>query len=162
MAIVHIVQIVQLRYDGGVEGMLMLQLAEKASDVRQHFSEFVDTVVRDRPGFVTRNRDILAALNLEHLAVLVEPLVFHAKLELDENQEYVGTVDEIEDIVVSGVTKEEVLTSIAQMLLEYAEDYLTDSFRLYFNSPNRRKHFPYVLKVAMQDTIDDVKCLIHA
>ncbi|QSO48769.1 hypothetical protein [Alicyclobacillus mengziensis] len=140
----------------------MLQLAEKASDVRQHFSEFVDTVVRDRPGFVTRNRDILAALNLEHLAVLVEPLQFHANLESDENQEYVGTVDEVEDIVVGGATKDEAMTAIAQMLIEYAEDYLTDSFRLYFNAPNRRKHFPYVLKVAMLDTVDDVKRLIHA
>lgn len=140
----------------------MLQLSEKASDVRQHFSEFVDGVVRDRPVFVTRNRDTLAVFNLEHLSVLVQSLQFNATVKQDENGEYIGTLEEIEHLVVRGTTVDDALNAIASDLLEYAEEYFTDSFRLYFNAPTRRRHFPYVLKVAMQNSYDDVKRLIHA
>ena len=142
--------------------MILLQRAEKASNVRQHFSEFIDSVLRDRPRFMTRNRDTLATLNMEHLLVLVEPLQFHASVQPDENGELVATLSEIDDIVVSGVSSDELLTFLAEDLIEYAEDYLSDSFPVYFRAPNRRHHFPYVLKVAMQDSVEDVKRLINA
>ena len=144
------------------EGMIMLGLTEKASDVRQHFSEFIDTVVRDRPGFLTRNRDILATLNLEHLEVLLESVRFHADIQPDGQGNYVGTLREIEDIVATGGTEQDVITDLARNLTEYAEEYLTDSFRLYFYAPNRRMHFPYVLKIAMQTDQERVANLIHA
>lgn len=139
----------------------MLGLTEKASDVRQHFSEFIDTVVRDRPGFLTRNRDILATLNLEHLEVLLDSVRFHASIQPDDQGVYLGTLQEIDDIVVSGVTEHEIISNIAMSLMEYAEEYLTGNFRLYFHSPNRRMHFPFVLKVAMQADQQDVAKLIH-
>ena len=140
----------------------MLHLTEKASDVRQHFSEFIDGVVRDRPGFLKRNRDILATLNLEHLQVLLDSLQFHARIRLDEQGLYLGTLHEIEDIVAVGATEQEAIADLAKNLAEYAEEYLTESFRLYFHAPNRRAHFPYVLKVAMQADEDAVVSLIHA
>lgn len=89
-------------------------------------------------------------------------IVVVASIEQDENDEFVGTVNEIEDIVVDGETPDEVLSAIAENLMEYAKEHLTDSFRLYFNAPNRRQHFPFVLKVAMQNSLDDVKRLINA
>lgn len=140
----------------------MLQLASKASDVRQNFSEFIDTVIRDHPGFVTRNRDTLAAMSIEQLSLLLEGVSLHAELEVDENDEFIGTVAEIEDIVVCGKTREDALRQLAKCLTEYAEDYLTDSFKLYFYAPNRRSHFPYVLKIALQNNVEDVVGLLNA
>ncbi len=140
----------------------MLRLTANASDVRQHFSEFIDSVVRDRPGFLTRNRDVLATLNLEHLDVLLDSLQFHADIRLDEHGIYLGTLHEIEDIVAVGVTEQEAIADLAKSLTEYAEEYLTESFRLYFHAPNRRAHFPYVLKVAIQADQDAVISMIHA
>ena len=141
----------------------MLQLAENSSDVRNNFSEFIDSVVRDRPGFMTRNnRDMLTTLNLEHLAVLMEPLQFHASVQQDENGDFVATLEEINDLIAVGTNTDESLTVLAQDLMDYAEEYLTVSFRMYFNAPNRRSHFPYVLKIATQDSVDDVKRLINA
>ena len=141
---------------------IMLQLAEKASDVRQHFSKFIDSVVRDRPGFMTRNRDTLATLNYEHLVALTKPLRFHASIQQDENGDFIATLEEIDDLVAVGANVDEALTVLAQDLMEYAQEYWTDSFRVYFNAPNRRDHFPYVFKIAMQNSVDDVKRLINA
>ena len=85
-----------------------------------------------------------------------------ANIRQDEHGDYVGTLQEINDIVATGATEQEVIADLASNLAEYAEEYLTDNFRLYFHSPNRRAHFPYVLKVAMQANQDAVVSLIHA
>ena len=140
----------------------MLDLAVKASDVRQNFSEYVDTVVHDHPVFVARNRHLFAWFNPEQLATLLNAVTFHAELEMDENGEYIATVTEIEDIVVSGETREAALLNMAQLMREYAEEYLTTSFKLFFNTPNRRGHFPYVLKIALQASLDDIVGLLNA
>ena len=140
----------------------MIQVGERASEVRQHFSEFIDGVVRDRPGFVIRNRDAIAALNLEHIEVLLSTIEFHVQFHKDENGDIIGTLEEVDDLVVCESSKDEALQSLANDLIEYAEEYLTTSFKLYFNAPNRRNHFPYVLKVATQPTAEHVTRLLHA
>ena len=140
----------------------MLDLAVKASDVRQNFSEYVDTVVHDHPVFVARNRHLFAWFNPEQLATLLEGVTFHAELEVDENGEYIATVQELDDIVASGETREAALYNMAKLMVEYAEEYLTNSFKLFFNAPNRRGHFPYVIKLALQDSMDDVVRLLNA
>ncbi|RIV26435.1 hypothetical protein D2Q93_04510 [Alicyclobacillaceae bacterium I2511] len=142
--------------------MLMLDLTAKASDVRQNFSEYVDTVVHDHPVFVIRNRHLFVWLNPEQLAALLDGVTFHTELEVNENKECIATITEIEDIVVSGETREVALLNMAQLMREYAEEYLTTSFKLFFNAPNRRCHFPYVLKIALQTSLDDIVGLLNA
>ncbi len=142
--------------------MIMLQLAENSSDVRRKFSEFIDSVIRGRPGFMTRNRDVLATLSFEHLVALTKPLRFNASVQQDENGDFVATLEEIDDLIAVGSNVDEALTVLAQDLTDYAKEYWTDNFQMYFNAPNRRDHFPYVFKVAMQESVDDVKRLINA
>ncbi|KUO95227.1 hypothetical protein ATW55_13895 [Ferroacidibacillus organovorans] len=142
--------------------VLMFELAAKASDVRQNFSEYVDTVVHDQPVFVARNRHLFAWFNPEQLATLLDAVTFHAELERDENGEYIAIFNAIDDIVVRGETREAALRNLAQLMREYAEEYLTTSFKLFFNAPNRRGHFPYVLKIALQASLDDIVGLLHA
>lgn len=45
--------------------------------------------------------------------------------------------------------------------MEYDNEY-QDNFNLYFHSPNRRDHFPYIMHVLAQEDIKEVKRLIHA
>jgi hypothetical protein len=45
-----------------------------ATDVRKHWSEFVDDVIRNKPAFVKRNRDLLAVLSMEQMDALLESL----------------------------------------------------------------------------------------
>lgn len=63
------------------------------------------------------------------------------------------------DIVEKGTTEEEAIELIVEELVDYSHEYL-DNFNLYFNSPNRRKHFKYVMNVLIQDSKEAVKELI--
>lgn len=141
----------------------MLQPLQKASDVRQHFSEFVDAVIRERPGFFQRNRDMLAAFNLEHLAVLLEPIELHASVQRDLNGAgFSGFVHEIDEVRATEASAEAVLDTLARDLTAYAQSYLGDRFVPYFHGRKRRAHFPYVLKVALLDGPEAVRALLEA
>ncbi|MCG6197514.1 hypothetical protein H1215_10065, partial [Anoxybacillus sp. LAT_38] len=50
---------------------------------------------------------------------------------------------------------------LAQELLEYAQEYYED-FATYYSAPNRRAHFPYVLKVLIQDDLQGIVHLLDA
>jgi len=55
------------------------------------------------------------------------------------------------DLVTAGDTEEEALMDLAELAVEYAEDYLGD-FAFYANSPDRADHLSYVLTVARRTT----------
>lgn len=65
------------------------------------------------------------------------------------------------DIVENADNEEEVLDLIAEELVEYANEYL-ENFNLYFNAPNRRHEFPYIMNILIQKDIEKVKGLINA
>ena len=50
-------------------------------------------------------------------------------------------------------TREEAIKALAVELKDYAEDYLERSWN---NAPNRKHHYPIVLKVLLKDTINDI------
>ncbi len=50
---------------------------------------------------------------------------------------------------------------LAKELVEYAKKYM-DEFKLYFNSPNRKNHFPYIDRVLPAgNDINNIKSLCY-
>lgn len=137
---------------------MIVQVVLNATDVRKHWSEFNDDVVREGPRFVKRNRDRWAALSYDHLKEAFSELVFNAESFIEEDGTVTVSLQEL-DIVENGNSEEEAIELIVDELIDYAHEYL-DNFNLYFNSPNRRKHFKFILNVLIQDSEDDVKDLI--
>ncbi|MDD3898513.1 MAG: hypothetical protein PHE82_06175 [Syntrophomonadaceae bacterium] len=131
-----------------------------ASEVRSKFSEFVDTVVRKHPVAFSRRRDNIVALSQEQLDALLTDYEFNVQFFNEENGSITASLEEI-DLVANASTREEVVYELAEQLKEYAEDYLQD-FQLLYNSPNRRKHYPYVLRVAVQENTEAIRRLINA
>lgn len=131
-----------------------------ASEVRSKFSEFVDTVVRKHPVAFSRRRDNIVALSQEQLDALLTDYEFNVQFFNEENGSITASLEEI-DLVANASTREEVVYELAEQLKEYAEDYLQD-FQLLYNSPNRRKHYPYILRVAVQENTEAIRRLINA
>lgn len=132
-----------------------------ATDVRNNWSEFIDNVVRKGPQFVKRNnRDELTTISTEHLKAALQSLTFKVQLFPEADGTVTASLRDF-GIVENGETEEEAIDAVAEELVEYALEYLED-FNLYFNSPNRRSHFIYILNVLIQDDLEGVKQLIHA
>jgi antitoxin YefM len=81
----------------------------------------------------------------------------HIKYEKEDNGDIIAFFKEI-DLVVSAKNKQEAIKLLLNDLKEYAVDYL-NNFDLYFNSPNRKSHLPYILHVMLTKE-DDLKNII--
>jgi antitoxin YefM len=136
--------------------MFMLDYAVNSGSVRNNFKGFIDSVINKAPKVVNRHGDHFLAINVQHIAPLVQGYSLTANFELDDDGMYISSFDEIPDLLGYGYTKEESLQELVKDLIEYAHDYLFESFTLYINAPNRTAHFPYVLKVMTKDTVADV------
>lgn len=142
----------------GEEWMLM-HATLSATDVRKNWSQFNDDVVREGPRFVHRNRDEWAALSSDHLKAAFDHLPITATNFKEEDGTITMSVNEL-DIVENGDSIEEVLDLAADALIDYAQEYM-DYFSQYFNSPNRKAHLPFILKIISQPDYEAVKTLIR-
>ncbi len=131
-----------------------------ASNVRQEFSHFIDTVVRDKPLTIKRNRDYIISFSMEHVRLLLAYYRFHVRYVKEDDGSITGSLNEI-DVVVNGNNESDVNHLLAKELIEYAQEY-NDEFSYYYNSLNRKSHFPYILHVLIQDNIDGVIRLLDA
>ena len=139
----------------------MLMHPLQATQVRANLGEFIDTVVREKPMAVKRNRDVIVAASIGHWRLLLSSYQLTIDLEQDEDGRFAGTIEEIPFIVADGQTIEELRMELARKLMEYAEQY-EDEHHRYFNAPNTRSNFPFVLRVLLEDDIKSVAGLLHA
>lgn len=139
--------------------MVMLSTLN-ATDVRKNWGQFNDDVIRVGPRFVKRSRDEWAALSSEQLKAAFDSFRFKAEFTREEDNSTTMTLEGF-DLVENAETKDEVIDLMADSLADYAEDYMAQ-FTLYSNSPNRKKHFPYLMNVMAQSDTEAVKALIDA
>lgn len=132
-----------------------------ATDVRANFGGFIDTIVREKPQAIKRNRDVIMAFSKQQTKELLSVYELTFEYEQDEDGRYAGSIEQIEDIVADGVTLDDLRNELARQLVEYAIDY-ENNYSRYYNSPNRQKHAPYVLRVLLEDDVESVARMFHA
>ncbi|KEQ25167.1 MULTISPECIES: hypothetical protein [Paenibacillus] len=138
-----------------------MQTLLNATEVRANFGGFIDSVVREKPQAVKRNRDVILAFSKQQMKELLSAYELTFEYEQDEDGVYAGSIEQIEDIVADAETLEGLRFELARQLVEYAIDYEANYSR-YYNSPNRHKHAPYVLRVILEDDIESVARMFHA
>ncbi|MBU9713501.1 hypothetical protein [Evansella tamaricis] len=119
----------------------------KSSDIRRDFSEFVDSVVRDKPRAFTRNRDFILSLSKQHLMDLMANSNVHMEFEEDEYG-FSGSLLENPELVAQGDTLEKLIEDMAYKLMDYAQLYY-DEFMSLHNSIMRRIAVPIYLSLSM-------------
>ncbi|WP_156779582.1 hypothetical protein [Desulforamulus reducens] len=135
-----------------------MQEVLNATEVRKEWGSFIDTVVREKPKMVKRNRDFFLAMSIKH----IKTILIGYKIEAHYIEEKDGTVTATFanfDLVVNAPTQEAARRALAEELIEYAKEYFNE-FQLYYNSPNRQPHFPYIMAVLLQDDLEGVIKLI--
>ena len=130
----------------------------KSTDVRKNWSQFMDEVKWVKPAFIMRNRDKIAVLSGELLEFILKEYILTVNVFIEENGSYTGSFNEI-DIALNALDLETLKIKLAEELMEYSEEYMNE-FKLYFNSPDRKNHFPYIYRVLLAgNDISRVKSL---
>lgn len=140
---------------------MMMQTILNATDVRANFGGFIDTIVREKPQAIKRNRDVILAFSKQHMKELLSIYELTFEYEQDDDGRYAGSIEQIEDIVADGDSLDELRIELARQLIEYAIDY-ENNYSRYYNTLNRHNHAPYVLRVLLEDDIESVVQLLHA
>jgi hypothetical protein len=137
--------------------MDFMLIADKSSDVRQNWSEFMDSVIHKSPKFVQRNeRDVFMAMNFEYLSAMLYDVRYSVEVEHDQEAgEYVATMNEFW-FVEAGESEEEAIHKLAQQLLDYAQDYYKE-LDMHFHAPNLKTQFPKVIKALITNDVEGIK-----
>ncbi|XID92555.1 hypothetical protein ACF3MZ_29550 [Paenibacillaceae bacterium WGS1546] len=100
-----------------------MQTILNATEVRANFGGFIDTIIREKPQAIKRNRDIIMAFSKQHIKELLSVYELTFEYEQDEDGRYAGSIEQIEDIVGDGATLEELRFELAQLhaLLSYSQ-----------------------------------------
>lgn len=132
----------------------------KALENEPPLDKLIDAVIKEKPVVIEKNSQYIFSLPLENMKYLLEPYRFSAAKYEEADGSITLSLHEI-DLVVNRPSLEEAVNAMVQELKEYAEEYY-ENFRLYYSSPNRKNHFPYVLKILITDNTDDIKVIIDA
>lgn len=103
---------------------------------------------------------LLRHSRISNLKSAVSFFDFTIEFEQDKDGLYAGSIEQIPDIVADGQTLEELRLKLAQYLVEYARDYYSE-FNRYHNSPNRRSHAFYLIRVLFEVDYEAVLGMLH-
>lgn len=131
------------------------------SDVRDRISDvFTDAVVHHRPVPIARGgKDLGVLLGIEEIAGLVEGISFEPEVFKEAGAVNVW----LPEFQVYGRGKDlaaarlDLLNEVRDYMLEYLEEI--DSYRA---APNRRAHFPHVIKALAADLSGHLDAVIFA
>jgi hypothetical protein len=69
-------------------------------------------------------------------------------MKKEDDGSFSGSLKEL-DLMANASNLEEFKTEMVRELIEYAQEYMNE-FVKYYNTPNRKHHFPYVMRVVIQ------------
>ena len=131
------------------------------SEARKEFTHLYNQVYDEaKPVLIRRHKtEEVVALRADLQKLILQSLSFHPKV-LPEDDESVTLAIDVLEMVVNAATLTEAKHQLATDLIDYANDYL-ERPQLFLAAPNRRGHFPYVLRILLCDNIDEVKTLLE-
>jgi len=134
--------------------------ATRFSEARSRLSRLFDEVVEEfRPVLIQRRGREALLLRRENLETLLEPFTLRANV-LDEGDGSVTiAIDEL-DWAVNAPSRDAAVAELVADLRQYAEDYI-ERAQVFLRAPNRRAHFPYVLRVLLASTDEQVRRIVR-
>lgn len=127
------------------------------SEARSRFSQLFDEAVEElRPVLVRRGaRQEAVLVGREDLDALLAPFTLRPQVLREGDGSVTITVDEL-DWAVNAASVEEAASALVTDLRQYAEGYL-ERASLFLRAPNRRPHFPYVLKISLARDEEEIR-----
>lgn len=131
------------------------------TDARKSFSSLYDEVFNTfKPTIVKRKKsEEILLLRVDLQKMLLSTFSLQPEILVEDDNTVTLTINEL-DIYANANTKEEAINELVIDLKQYAQDYIQRS-QLFLHSPNRRQHFPYVLRIILCDTDDEIRDLLE-
>ncbi|MHB9010420.1 MAG: exoribonuclease R [Carboxydocellales bacterium] len=131
------------------------------TDARKDISSWYNTVYNSsKPMIIKRNqREEVLVLRTDLQKMLLANYSLIPEFLREDDGSTTLALDQLE-IYVNGETTEDAINEFIEELKIYANDFIERS-QLFLNAPNRRSHFPYILRVLLCDTNEEIRSLLE-
>lgn len=140
----------------------MTMLTEvKFTDARKIFTKLFDEVWHHSlPAIINRRKNEEVLMLREDLQKDILKVYTFKPEKLPEDDGSITLALDKLGIAVNASRLENAVDELVKELKIYAEDYL-DRFQLFLNAPNRKEHFPYMLRIWLCDNDQEIKSLLE-
>lgn len=130
------------------------------AEARNQFSTLYDSVFNSfNPTIVKRKQtEQIAMLRVDLLKMVLEDYKLNPEVFQEDDGSITLALDCLE-LYANNSTLDLATKDLIKDLKIYAQDYL-DRSQLFFHSPNRKPHFPYVLKILLCDNDEEILKLL--
>ena len=139
----------------------MTMLAElQFTEARNQFSTLYDSVFNSfNPTIINRKQtEQVALLRVDLLKMVLEDYKLSPEVIKEDDDSITLALDSLE-LYSNNSTLDLAAIDLIDDLKLYAKDYM-DRSQLFLQSPNRKSHFPYVLKVLLCDNDEEIRTLL--
>ena len=139
----------------------MTMLSElRFTEARNQFSTLYDSVFNSyNPTIVKRKQtEQVALLRVDLLKMVLVDYKLNPEIIKEDDGSITLALDSLE-IYANNSTLDLATNDLIEDLKVYAQDYM-DRSQLFLQAPNRKSHFPYVLKVLLCDNDKEILALL--
>ena len=131
------------------------------TNARNNLSSVYDEAYNDlKPIIIRRNvKEQVIMLRTDLQKLLLSNFSLKPEVLPEEDGSITLAIDLI-DISINADSLDQAKQEMAKELSLYARDYM-DRSQLFLNAPNRRSHFPYVLRILLCDNVEEVGQLLE-
>lgn len=146
-------------YIGGEGGMTMLSELQ-FTEARNQFSTLYDSVFNSfNPTIVKRKQtEQVALLRVDLLKMVLADYKLNPEIIKEDDGSITLALDSLE-MYANNSTLDLAACDLVEDLKIYSQDYM-DRSQLFLQAPNRKSHFPYVLKVLLCDSDTEIRALL--
>ena len=141
-------------------GMTMLS-EHNLTEARNSFSALYDQVFNTfKPTIIKRKKtEEVLLLRVDLQKMLLSHFSLRPEVIFEDDGSITLALDQLE-IYINSQSKEEAIIQLIEEIKLYSQDYIQRS-QMFFHAPNRRPHFPYVLRVLLCNTDEEIRDLLE-
>ena len=131
------------------------------TDARKEFSSLYDRVFNSfKPTIIKRKKsEEVLVLRVDQQKMLLVNYSLKPEIITEDDGSITLALDNLE-IYSNSTSLENAINELIEDLKVYASDYLQRS-QLFLNAPNRKSHFPYILRVLLCDSDKEIRDLLE-
>jgi hypothetical protein len=131
------------------------------TDARKEFTSMYNEVFNSyKPVIIKRKQtEEVLVLRTDLQKMLLSNFTLKPEILHEEDGSVTLALDILE-IYVNGDTLDKAIIELVQDLKNYAQDFI-DRSQLFMNAPNRKSHFPYVLRILLCENDEEIRSFLE-
>jgi antitoxin YefM len=131
------------------------------TEARKEFTAMYNHVFNEYTPMIVKRKQAeeIMVLRTDLQKMLLSQYSLKPEITTEDDGSTTMTLDQL-DIYANAESVETATTQLIEDLKIYAQDFINRS-QLFINAPNRRSHFPFVLRILLADNDEEIRSMLE-